>query len=119
MSKPKNQPAVLQVLEQYAEKNQGTLKKTLKKTNITATLPKLITHEMMTKAQMKARGKAGKSMDYIIAELCEFNGDKLTADQVAKYLPAADTQQLQAIIFGDQVSEYMDKMLGDEEGGDV
>ncbi len=103
---------VVDKLRKLAEENKGEEVIHLKQSDIRATIPKLITHGMMMKAQTKARGKPGQTPNFVIADLCTFDGERLTHDQIASLLPAGDVQQLTTVIFGDAIGEAMDKLMG-------
>lgn len=107
--------SVVEKLRILADEKKGNEVIHLKQSDIEATIPKLITHGMMMKAQAKARGKPGQAPNFVIADLCTFDGERLTHDQIATLLPAGDVQQLTTVIFGDAIGEAMDKLMGGDE----
>ncbi len=119
VKKSNGNTSVIDKLRQYASENEGREEIVLKKTKVKVTMPKVITHGMMTTAQAKARGQMGKSVDYVIADICDFDGSKLTHDQVATLLPSSDVQQIQAIIFGDMIGDSMDKLFGGDQANEA
>lgn len=88
-------------LQAHKQANSGFETVALKKSGITATIPKFINHGLWMKAQRIAKGDTARAQAAFVCETVLFEGEKLTITDLSELVPSADTLQLIGEIFGD------------------
>ena len=91
-------------LAAHKRDNSGERTTTLPETGVTVTYPGFIPHDRVMNASKLAGKKRDKVGKILIAQLCQFEGEKLTADEIGTDLPNADVVHLTNLIFGDDAA---------------
>ena len=110
---PAARQSVRDKLRAFKEQNSGERSTELPETGLAVTYPAFIGHDRVVAATKMAGKKRDRVGKILVAQLCTFEGEKLTADEIGTELPNADVVHLTNLLFGADASSGED---GDEAG---
>jgi len=92
---------VLARLEAYKQANNGELTTTLPATGLSVSYPAFIGHDQVMNATKIAGKNRSKTGMVLVAQVCKFEGERLTVGQIGALVPNADVVHLINLLMGE------------------
>ncbi len=107
-------PNVLDKLAKFNDENSTNTEITLGKTGIEVTIPSVISHGEMMKAQKAGRKSKVDAQNCVIAYFCLFDGEKIYPEHVNQF-PNEDIMQITNVLYGDKIKDILKDLSGDDD----
>ncbi|MEC5291972.1 hypothetical protein VSX64_14530 [Aurantimonas sp. C2-6-R+9] len=92
---------VVAKLEAYKRANGGDVTTTLPATDLTVSYPAFIGHDQVMNATKIAGKNRSKTGMVLVAQVCKFEGERLTVGQIGSLVPNADVVHLINLLMGE------------------